>query len=384
MEEYKDDLAYWLALIKAPGIGPITFQKIIQVISPKELFQAGQALWQEINISQKTRTWLAKPDWSVVEQDLRWAEQSNCHILCLHDEQYPALLKEIVDPPPVLYVRGHLAGLNTPQIAMVGSRNASPVGRETAHAFARQLVQQGLTVTSGLALGIDGAAHAGALAGEGVTIAVTGTGLDRLYPARHQKLAEQILQQGALVSEFAIGTPPRAENFPRRNRIISGLSMGVLVVEAAIRSGSLITARMALEQGREVFAVPGSIHSTLAKGCNNLLRQGAKLVETAADIVEELGVYGCYHPSEAEASETAHDFPLDRTYQELLECVGYEPVGIDAVIARSGLTAELVCSMLLVLELHGIVETTVGGLYSQTGKRKNDERKHTRRADVSV
>lgn len=384
MEDYKDDLAYWLALLKAPGIGPIAFQKITRIISPQELLQADSALWQEIKIPKAARAWLAKPDWQAVEQDLLWAEQGDCHLLRLIDKQYPAMLKEIPDPPPVLYVRGNLDCLQTSQIAMVGSRNATPIGRETAHAFAQQLAQQGLTVTSGLAQGIDAAAHAGAMAGAGQTIAVTGTGLDRIYPARHQRLAEQILQQGTLVSEFAIGTPPLAENFPRRNRIISGLSLGVLVVEAAIRSGSLITARMALEQGREVFAIPGSIHSSLSKGCNNLLRQGAKLVETAADVIEELGFYASFRPPEAAISDVENDCALDESYQKLLECVGYDPIGIDAVIARSGLTAELVCSMLLVLELHGMVETAAGGLYSQTGKRKNDEREHNRRADVSV
>ncbi len=384
MEDFTDDLAYWLALIKAPGIGPATFQKLIRKHPPREYFFTDHPLRQEIKFSAATLAWLDKPDWRQVEQDLQWAQQADCHILRLSDETYPARLKEISDPPPLLFVRGQLDCLQSPQIAMVGSRNASPMGRETAYAFGRQLAQLGLTVTSGLALGIDGASHAGALAGQGPTIAVTGTGLDRIYPARHQKLAEQILQQGALVSEFAVGTPPLAENFPRRNRIISGLSLGVLVVEAAIRSGSLITARLALEQGREVFAIPGSIHSTLAKGCNNLLRQGAKLVETAADIVEELGFYGSFHPPQAAVGEDGNDFPLDESYQKLLECVGYEPIGIDAVIARSGLTAESVCSMLLVLELHGIVETVAGGLYSQTGKRKNDEREHTRRADVSV
>jgi len=384
MDGGKDDLAYWLALIRAPGVGPVAFQRLTQKITPRAFFESDHTLWQEINFSAATRAWLAKPDWQAIEQDLCWAEQADCHILCLTDAQYPSLLKEIHDPPPVLYVKGDPACLQSPQIAMVGSRNASPVGRETAHAFARQMVRQGLTVTSGLALGIDAAAHAGALAGGGRTIAVTGSGLDRIYPARHQKLAEEILQQGALVSEFAIGTAPLAENFPRRNRIISGLSTGVLVVEAAIRSGSLITARMALEQGRDVFAIPGSIHSTLAKGCNNLLKQGAKLVETAADIIEELGYIDHEYLPDAAGKVSRNELPLDESYQSLLECVGYEPIGIDAVIARSGLTAESVCSMLLVLELHGIVETTAGGLYSQTGKRKNDEREHTRRADVSV
>lgn len=384
MEDHAEELAYWLALIKAPGVGPVAFQKLTRKFSPREIFESEPALRQALNLPEAMQAWLANPDWQAVERDLHWAEQADCHILRLTDSHYPALLREIPDPPPVLYVKGKLDCLNTPQLAMVGSRNASPLGRETAHAFGAQLARQGLTVTSGLAQGIDGAGHSGALAAEGKTIAVTGTGLDRVYPARHQTLAEQIQHQGALVSEFAIGTPPLAENFPRRNRIISGLSLGVLVVEAAIRSGSLITARMALEQGREVFAIPGSIHSTLAKGCNNLLRQGAKLVETAADIIEELGFYGHFHPQETAGRQVGNDFPLDESYQMLLECVGYEPTAIDTLIARSGLTAESVCSMLLVLELHGMVETMAGGLYSQTGKRKSDEREHTRRADVSV
>lgn len=384
MEHRHPELAYWLALIKAPGVGPVAFHKLIQKISPRDFFETDHALWREINFSERTRKWLANPDWQAVERDLEWAEQPDCRILCYNDENYPILLREIHDPPPVLYVKGNRTCLNQPQLAVVGSRNASPIGLETAQAFAKQLAGSGLAITSGLALGIDGAAHAGALAAGGVTIAVTGTGLDQVYPARHQKMAEQICEKGALVSEFAIGTPPSAENFPRRNRIISGLSHGVLVVEAALRSGSLITARMALEQGREVLAIPGSIHHTLSKGCNNLLRQGAKLVETAADIIEELGFYGSFHPQEAAESGAGNDFPLDESYLKLLECVGYEPTGIDTLIARSRLTTESVCSMLLVLELHGMVETVAGGLYSRTGKRKNDERKHTRRADVPV
>ncbi|MDH5445142.1 MAG: DNA-processing protein DprA [Gammaproteobacteria bacterium] len=382
--EHRTELAYWLALIKAPGVGPVAFQKLISKISPKDFFETDHALWQEINFSDRTRQWLASPDWDAVEQDLRWAEGEDCHILSFTDSNYPAILKEISDPPPILYVKGHLHCLNTPQLAIVGSRNASPLGLETAEAFAKQLARSGMGITSGLAMGIDGAAHRGALIAGGPTIAVTGTGLDRVYPTRHQELAERICETGAMLSEFAIGTPPQAEHFPRRNRIISGLSLGVMVVEAALRSGSLITARMALEQGREVFAIPGSIHHTLSKGCNNLLRQGAKLVESAADITEELGFYGSFPPQEAAETGPGNDFPLDKSYKKLLECVGYEPTGIDTVIARSGLTAESVCSMLLVLELHGMVETVAGGLYSQTGKRKNDERKHTRRADVPV
>jgi len=211
------------------------------------------------------------------------------HILTLHDPAYPALLKEIADPPPLLFVRGDPAVLSRPQLGIVGSRNPTPGGRSLAEDFARSLSRCGLVVTSGMALGIDAAGHRGALRGGGTTLAVAGTGPDRIYPARHRDLARAIVEQGAIISEFAPGTPALPSNFPRRNRIISGLSLGVLVVEAACRSGSLITARLAAEQGREVFALPGSIHNPLARGCHHLIRQGAKLVEDIEDIVEELG-----------------------------------------------------------------------------------------------
>ncbi len=268
-------------------------------------------------------------------------------------------------------MHGNPAVLATPQLALVGSRNPSAAGRDLAHDFARHLCGAGLTVTSGLALGIDAASHQGALDGEGLTIAVTGTGLDRVYPARHRDLAHRIAQRGALVSEFVPGTPPLAEHFPRRNRIISGLSLGTLVVEAALASCSLITARLAAEQGREVFAIPGSIHNPLARGCHSLIRLGAKLVENVQDILEELGPMVSDMPyntvlCSGENSVTGLD--LDDNSLKLLDCVDFSPTSIDTLVERSGLTPEQVSSMLLVLELHNIVESASGGCYTRRVK----------------
>ena len=261
---------------------------------------------------------------------------------------------------------GEIDVLNQPQLAMVGSRQHSPAGKDIAHDFACHLAGLGLVITSGMAQGIDAASHRGALDAGGKTIAVTGTGLDRVYPARHKDLAHQIAENGALVSEFPIGVPPLAANFPRRNRIISGLSLGVLVVEAAVKSGSLITARLALEQGREVLAVPGSIHSPHSRGCNSLIRQGAKLVETAQDVLEELPQIELSNAVDLEKQPETTPFQLDESYQRVLESVGYEPTAVDTVVQRSGLTADAVCSMLLVLELQGFVAASSGGYYSLT------------------
>jgi DNA processing protein len=307
-----------------------------------------------------------RPDWQRVEQDLAWLERPGNGLLPLDDPRYPPLLRQIPYPPPLLFVHGDPDCLRLPQLAIVGARNPTPLGRETAQRFAAHLAECGLLITSGLALGIDAAAHEGALAGGGRTIAVMGTSLDRVYPARNRDLAHAIAERGALVSELAIGTPPTAENFPRRNRLISGLALGVLVVEAAAQSGSLITARLATEQGREVFAVPGSIHNPLAKGCHALIRQGAKLVETAADILEELGALAAA-TGEVAASRTSAPTPvvLDEEYRHLLAAMGDEPVGIDLLVDRCGLTAEALSSMLLILELEGYVAAMPGGLYGR-------------------
>jgi DNA processing protein len=269
-----------------------------------------------------------------------------------------------------LYVHGNVAALHTPQLAIVGSRNPSAGGQETAHAFAAHLASVGLTITSGLALGIDAASHAGALDSSGTTVAVMGTGLDRVYPARHRELAHEIVSGGgALVAEFPVGTGPRPENFPRRNRIISGLSLGTLVVEAAPRSGSLTTARHAVEQGREVFAIPGSIHNPLARGCHALIRQGAKLVETAADVLEELGVFIEHAPQTSSPLPAASPDTPSSEQSQLLDYMGFDIITIDQLVARSGLTAAAVSSMLLILELDGRVVSQAGGRYVRNESR---------------
>lgn len=285
-------------------------------------------------------------------------------LLCPDDPRYPPLLRDLPDPPLLLYVLGNVDVLSDPQLAMVGSRNPSPQGRDNAVAFAKALAESGLTITSGLALGIDAAAHEGALAGKGPTIAVAGTGVDRVYPASHRELAHRIVAGGgALVSEFALGTPPMKHQFPQRNRLIAGLSLGTLVVEAALSSGSLITARQALEQGREVFAIPGSIHNPMAKGCHQLIRQGAKLVETAQHVLEELGAL---IPLTLTAPPTPVENPIDRDgldaeQLQLLAEMGYDPVSTDELIARTGFGADVVAGMLLTLELNNVVSAVPGG-----------------------
>jgi len=300
MTQTTDFLRSWLALTHVNKLGPVGIHSLLETFNtPAAIFAAGRSAWREAGLSEKLIEQLAEPDWDKVDADLVWAEQERASIITLDDERYPSLLKNIPDAPPVLYTLGQPEILKLPQVAIVGSRNPTHAGIETAHQFAAYLTSMGITVTSGMAMGIDAAAHEGALEsmansalkGSGFTVAVTGTGLDRVYPAKNREIAHKIAENGVLVSEYSPGTPPLPGNFPRRNRIISGLSMGVLVVEAALQSGSLITARLASEQGREVFAVPGSIHHALAKGCHTLIREGAKLVETAAHILEELGSF---------------------------------------------------------------------------------------------
>lgn len=300
-----------------------------------------------------------------MDKILTWADNSDCHILHLNNPHYPALLKEIPDPPPVLYARGDPSILNQLQLAMVGSRNPSAGGKQIAHDFAQTLSRNGFTITSGLALGIDAASHQGALDANGCTIAVAGTGLDRIYPARHRDLGYKILENGAIISEFSPGTPPIASNFPRRNRIISGLSVGTIVVEAALKSGSLITARLAAEQGREVFAIPGSIHNPLSQGSHSLIQQGAKLTNQISDILEELTHLTPFFSSQLN-SPPIQPTPRQKNEHPFLENIGFEPISIDALVDRSGLTAEAVSSMLLTLELQGIV-TSSGDLFSRIG-----------------
>jgi DNA processing protein len=359
-------LPYWLAALYLPGIGPRKLMRWLAHFDDiEQLFLASSEALQTIGVSAKSIHALQHPDWKAVEQDLAWERHPHHHLIAFDNVDYPNLLKEIADPPPVLYVRGNKTVLANVQLAMVGSRHATPSGLKNAEQFAYYLAEAGFSITSGLALGIDGASHRGALAANGVTIGVAGTGLNHTYPPAHRSLVEEIIHQdGAVISEFPLPTPPQAMNFPRRNRIIGGLTRGVIVVEAALKSGSLITARHALEQGREVFAIPGSIHHPLARGCHHLIRQGAKLVETAADILDELGAHKVpilKKEKRISAEEMAPHADLSLDCQQILNQIGYEITPLDVIILRSGLTAGGVSSILLTLELNGYVQSVPGG-----------------------
>lgn len=364
-EEQGKRLRYLLALYRMPGIGINKLNNFLDEIETPGLLDPNEAL--RLSTAEANSV-----VWDGVEKDLAWAEQDNCFIIPRWDKNYPPLLKEIPDPPPLLFVRGDPLCLMRPQIAIVGSRNPSPLGLETTKNFAGHFSAAGLTVTSGLAIGIDTAGHAAAVKERGGTIAVLGNSLETVYPASNQKLSQLIVQNGALVSEFPIGTPAIPANFPRRNRIISGLSLGTLVVEAALRSGSLITTRFALEQGREVFAIPGSIHSPLAKGCHALIRQGAKLVETAQDVLEELSallklVNGSLKETGRQVAVESKVLgqqvvnSLSSRHKTLLAQVGFEVTSVDLLVERSGLTAGEVSIMLLELELQSHVVAVPGG-----------------------
>ncbi len=380
------DLRYWIALnVILSLISPRKAGQLLKYYgSPEAIFAAGRKSWDALGLTEKMISALSDPDWAAVEATLHWAEQPGNKLLLISDPEYPQLLREISDPPLLLHCQGDPAVLNNHQLAIVGSRNPTPTGYETAQSFSAQLAKTGFTVTSGMALGIDGAAHLGALQANASTIAVTGTGLDRVYPARHDYLAEQIKQNGAVISEFPLGTAPIGRNFPMRNRIISGMSCGVLVVEAALRSGSLITAKQALDQGREVFAMPGSIHHPNSRGCHALLREGAKLVESVTDILEEIDnfVTGKTAYTQNNVLDVT-DLPND-DYHRVLSAIDMVAVNVDGIVERSGLTPDAVCSMLLVLEMRGYVHISSTGQYCRTVKRSQDEREHSRCADVLV
>lgn len=373
----EDDRA-WLALLRVPGIGAARFAQVLAAFgSPAAAFAASRRERLAAGLPEAVADALAAPDWAGAERDLAWTERPGNHLLRGDDPAYPARLRGLDRAPPLLFVRGDPACLADPQLAIVGTRRPTPVGAGIAREFAGHLARDGLAITSGLALGIDAEAHQGALAAGGRTLAVFGTGPDRVYPARHRELAHAIVDSGgALVSELPTGTPVLAENFPRRNRIIAGLALGVLVVEAAARSGSLITARLAAEAGREVFAIPGSIHNPMARGCHALIREGATLVETAGDILYALAPQAAAALAEATATApaTAPAGPaqalpeLADDYRKLLDSMGDAPIGVDLLVQRSGLTAEVVSSMLLILELEGYVASAPGGLYSKLGR----------------
>ncbi|MGD2118156.1 MAG: DNA-processing protein DprA [Chromatiales bacterium] len=361
----------WLTLLRAPGVGNHSLLALFEQAPDIKQLDDLLHLPGE-SLPDKLRHALLHPDEQQIENDLQWLSHEQNHLVSIFDNNYPELLKSIDDAPVALFASGDIELLHQPQIAIVGSRNPSRGGSDNAFAFARHLAASGFTITSGLAAGIDASAHRGALAAPGTTIAVTATGLDRVYPAQHRELAHQIADSGLLVSEFPPGTPPRAGHFPRRNRLISGLSLGTLIVEAAIQSGSLITARLASEQGREVFAIPGSIHNPLSKGCHRLIKQGAKLVETAQDIVDELKYLiallpdATIQPQSAQASSTQAVENIDPDYALLLDAMGWDPQPIENIITNSGLKAEAVSSMLLLLELQGHVSSAPGGYYNRT------------------
>jgi len=382
----QSDLRYWLALnLLLPLLSSHRSYQLIQYFgSPEALFRAGKSHWSAHGLTEQAVKALAEPNWSAVEVAQQWAEQPGNKILTILDHEYPELLGTISDPPLVLYCQGNHQVLNRHQLAIVGTRNPTPGGYETAHAFASQLARMGFVITSGMAIGIDGAAHQGAIMAQQPTVAVTGSGLDRIYPAMHKELAEKIRATGVVISEFPLGTAPIGRNFPVRNRIISGLSRGVLIVEAALRSGSLITAKQALEQGREVFAIPGSIHHPNTRGCHFLLRQGAKLVESVDDVVEELANIVSICPVNTPKSRNNIPDSPEGDSHRVLSALDMSPVSIDCIVQRCGLTADEVCSMLLKLELGGYVCLSGDGLYSRTVMRSEDERKHSRCADVLV
>ena len=368
------ELSYWLAFWRISGIGPRQFREVttrLGAISP--LFEQSARTLEQWGFKPEQREKIMafqrgneKPLLEGVQRDLDWAGAApHHHILSWQDTDYPPLLREIAGAPPLLFVRGDMSCLSMPQIAIVGSRHCSRMGTQLARDFAGHFGRSGFVTTSGLALGIDSAAHQGALDSGGNTIAVLAHGLDSLYPARNRALAERLPEQGALVSEFPIGVQPRPEFFPRRNRIISGLSLGVLVVEAALKSGSLITAHEAVDQGREVFAIPGSIHSPLARGCHALIRNGARLVETADQVVEELQpLLGFMHQQSLFAddqNETISPFEPDSPEQRLFSALEYEPASIDELVQLTGMAVADVSAALVLLELEGVVQQHQGG-----------------------
>jgi DNA processing protein len=369
----RDELSAWLRLVTTPGLGREGMRRLLLAFgSPQAICLAKPDALREHLGSKKSVAALAQPaeDFeTLLDLTRRWLEDAapaTKHVLTLGDPHYPGALLQTADPPLLLYAQGRLALLAAPMVAMVGSRNPTPQGLENARAFARSLSQAGLTVVSGLALGIDGAAHEGALHGAGSTVAVVGTGLDRVYPKAHHLLAHQISEEGLMLSEYPLGTPPLPGFFPQRNRIIAGLASGTLVVEAAVKSGSLITARLAAEYGREVMAIPGSIHAPQSRGCHALIKQGAKLVETAQDVLEELSAMtGLPAPL---ASAPQRQDPGPQNEAPLLGLMGYDPISLDALSERSGMPPEMLSAQLLDLELSGHVARLPGQLFQRLGQ----------------
>jgi DNA processing protein len=370
-----DAMTLQLVLGRASGLRYGQLRAAIERISPPPadifavealLRKRGDTL-QSLGLGAAASAWLQAPDAATLAADRKWIVRNRIELLDAFDPRYPPLLRHVRDAPALLYVRGDIGCLSQPQLAIVGSRAATLQARVTAMQIAAELSRHGLAITSGLALGIDAAGHEGALRAGGRTIAVLGSGLDRIYPARHEPLAARIAACGAIVSEFPPGTAPLRNHFPQRNRLMSGLSLGTLVVEAAAKSGSLITAQFALDQGREVFAVPGSIHNPLTRGCHALIRSGAKLVESTHDIIEEIGNslpkqddMSCDSSPERVTGRRA---TLDKGHKILLDALGFDATSVDTLVERTGFPSESVACMLLNLELQGAVGSETGGRY---------------------
>ncbi len=374
------ELRSWLTLICAPGLGASVLRRLIKPQQdPLDLLRLDNRQMHQAGLSDKTIHALRQPDQQRLNQIREWLSRPDNHLITLTDDDFPPRLKEIPSSPAWLFVTGDPSVLWHPQLAIIGSRKPSATGRRNATQFSAAIARTGLLVTSGMAMGIDGLAHKAALDEGCKTIAVAATGLDIVYPAGHAELCRRIADNGAVVSEFAPGTPPRRENFPRRNRLISGLSLGTLVVEAGVRSGSLITARTAMDQGREVFAIPGSIHNPVARGCNSLIRQGARLVESEEDLLQDLAQITRDFAGDMrrvleqqsadgttellEPGNSAPTIEHDPEYKRLMQAIGSDPVTIDDLVEETGLTVAEVSSMLLLLELNDQIEAVPGGTY---------------------
>ncbi|MEM1091994.1 MAG: DNA-processing protein DprA [Pseudomonadota bacterium] len=387
------DRRAWLSLIRAfAGTTTSGVEALQRFGGCEPLLRASEGELAQAGIGKNTIARLANPDSALLDSDQRWLDQPGCDLVTWHDEGYPPQLRDVSDPPLALFCRGNPQLLWLPQLAIVGTRNPSSGGLRHAQRFAAALAAHGLVITSGLALGVDGAAHRATLNAGGLTIAVAATGPDRIYPARHVGLATDIVRSGLIVSEFPPGWEPRRRSFPQRNRLISGLSLAVLVIEASVQSGSLITARIAGEQGRDVYALPGSIDNPMARGCHRLIKQGARLLEDADELIrdiaprarksaalrrEQLGTpaktragQGGREGAGAAASGApgADDFLLDDDYKMLFDAVGFDELSVDLLVESTGLTAASVSSMLLILELRGLVQMGPGGGYCRTGE----------------
>ncbi|HEX7381995.1 MAG TPA: DNA-processing protein DprA [Nevskiaceae bacterium] len=355
----------WLPLLRASGVGAVRLARLLELSGgPEAALAAGASGWRAAGIPDRWHRTLRAPDWRAVSADEAWLARPTHDLVTFDDARYPARLRTIAGAPPALFTVGDVGLLDAPQMAIVGARRATAQGRRDAARFATEVASAGFTITSGLAAGIDAAAHLGALAADGTTIAVCANGLDRVYPARNRELAHRIAESGLLVSEFVPGAAPRPEHFPQRNRIISGLSRGVLVVEAARRSGSLITARLAAEQGREVFAMPGSIHNPLAAGCHALIRDGARLVETVADIFDELGL-----PATGPAPFVAEAEPGDPLQRRVLQELGFAPTPLDDLIERMEVPVGMLHEALLGLEMAGRIASGPGDTFTRLAGR---------------